>query len=184
MVHISDSNRIFLLFSLILSATLLFTSCRQPSDNSKRTDLFPSLAGAWKEKLQFQTGAFAEIKDLEFMYVFNAGGTMTESSNYDAAPPVPPAYGIWKHVGGNEYEAKYEFYITRISSPAESTSSSGGWLPAGFQPDAVDDAFSLAIPAACSLCPYGRGCIGKRPLRRRFQRNQEHGKLRQRQPEC
>lgn len=131
MVNISNSNRTFILFSLTLFATLLFTSCRQASDNSKRTDLFPSLAGAWKEKLQFQTGAFTEIKDLEFMYVFNAGGTMTESSNYDAAPPVPPAYGIWRHVGGNEYEAKYEFYITRIPSQAESTSSSGGWLPAG-----------------------------------------------------
>ena len=87
--------------------------------------------GAWKEKLQFQSGAFAETKDLEFMYVFNAGGTMTESSNYDAAPPVPPAYGIWKHVGDNDYEARYEFYITRIPSPAESSASSGGWLPSG-----------------------------------------------------
>jgi len=65
------------------------------------------------------------------MLVFNAGGTMTESSNYDAAPPVPPAYGIWKQVAGHEYEAKYEFYMTRIASPAESKSSSGGWLPAG-----------------------------------------------------
>lgn len=131
MVNISNSNRIFTLCSLMLLATLLFSSCRQPSDNSKRTDLFPSLAGTWKEKLQFQTGPLAEIRDLEFMFVFNAGGTMTESSNYDAAPPVPPAYGIWKHVDGNEYEAKYEFYMTRIPSPAESTSSGGGWLPAG-----------------------------------------------------
>src|SRR6266478_3224875 len=73
-----------------------------------------SLVGAWRGKVQFKTGAFAEVKDLEFLYVFNAGGTMTESSNYDAAPPVAPAYGIWKKMGGNEYEAKYEFYITRI----------------------------------------------------------------------
>ena len=131
MVNSSNSNQTFLLSSLMLFVTLLFTSCRLQSDDSNRTDLSPSLAGAWKEKLQFQTGAFAEIKDLEFMYVFNAGGTMTESSNYDAAPPVPPAYGIWKHVDGNEYEAKYEFYITRIPSPAESKSSSGGWLPGG-----------------------------------------------------
>jgi hypothetical protein len=115
----------------MLFATLVFTSCRQPSDHSKKTGVFPGLVGAWKERLQFQTGAFAAIKDLEFMYVFNAGGTMTESSNYDAAPPVPPAYGIWKHVGSNEYEAKYEFYLTRIPTPAESTISSGGWLPAG-----------------------------------------------------
>ena len=39
-----------------------------------------------------------ETKDLEFMYAFNVSGTMTESSNYDAAPPVPPAYGVWKKV--------------------------------------------------------------------------------------
>ena len=41
-----------------------------------------NLAGAWRGKVQFTSGAFAEIKDLEFMYAFNAGGTMTESSNY------------------------------------------------------------------------------------------------------
>ena len=52
------------------------------------------LAGEWRAQLQFTSGAFASIKDLEFMYSFNQGGTMTESSNYDASPPVPPAYGI------------------------------------------------------------------------------------------
>ncbi len=41
-----------------------------------------SLVGAWRGKIQFKTGTFSTIKDLEFMYVFNAGGTMTESSNY------------------------------------------------------------------------------------------------------
>jgi hypothetical protein len=40
--------------------------------------------------LQFQSGTFASIKDLAFLYVFNEGGTMTESSSYDAAPPVAP----------------------------------------------------------------------------------------------
>jgi hypothetical protein len=49
------------------------------------------LAGEWRAQLQFSSGAFAPIKDLEFMYSFNQGGTMTESSNYDASPPVPPA---------------------------------------------------------------------------------------------
>jgi hypothetical protein len=53
------------------------------------------LPGSWRSKVQFEDGAFASIKDLEFMYVFNAGGTLTESSNYDGAPPVPPAYEIW-----------------------------------------------------------------------------------------
>src|SRR5713101_6199191 len=48
------------------------------------------LVGAWRGRVQFRAGPFAAVKDLEFMYVFNAGGTMTESSNYDASPPVPP----------------------------------------------------------------------------------------------
>ena len=54
------------------------------------------VVGAWRSKVQFETGALAGIKDLEFLYVFNAGGTLTESSNYDGAPPVPPAYGVWR----------------------------------------------------------------------------------------
>ena len=79
------------------------------------------LAGEWRAQLQFTSGAFAPIKDLEFMYAFNQGGTMTESSNYDASPPVPPAYGIWRKVGDREFEAKYEFYVTK--APANSTRS-------------------------------------------------------------
>ena len=73
----------------------------------------PQLVGAWKSKVQFKDGAFAEIKDLEFLYVFNAGGTMTESSNYDSSPPVPPAYGVWRSVGPDSFEAKYVFYTTK-----------------------------------------------------------------------
>ena len=63
------------------------------------------LVGEWRAQLQFTSGAFAPVKDLEFMYAFNQGGTMTESSNYDASPPVPPAYGIWRKVGTKEFEA-------------------------------------------------------------------------------
>lgn len=90
----------------------------------------PVLQGAWRAQLQFTTGAFASVKDLEFMYVFNAGGTMTESSNYDGAPPVPPAYGIWRAVGTGEFEAKYEFYIT-APSPPDAFKAGAGWLPSG-----------------------------------------------------
>jgi len=89
-----------------------------------------ALVGAWRSSLQFETGAFAAIKDLEFMYVFNEGGTMTESSNYDGAPPVPPAYGVWREVGPNEFEAKYEYYTTAPSGPDEFLKGAG-WLPAG-----------------------------------------------------
>lgn len=91
----------------------------------------PALVGAWTTKVQFRTGAFAAVKDLEFMMVFNQGGTMTESSNYDGAPPVPPAYGIWRKMGGNRYQAKYVFYNPKAPIKFEDISSGGGWMPAG-----------------------------------------------------
>lgn len=91
----------------------------------------PDLVGEWRAKLQFTSGAFAPIKDLEFMYVFNQGGTMTESSNYDASPPVPPAYGIWRKVGPREFEAKYEFYVTKAPAAFDQIVKGGGWAPAG-----------------------------------------------------
>jgi hypothetical protein len=90
------------------------------------------LTGAWKGKVQFRTGEFSEVKDLEFMWVFNAGGTMTESSNYDGAPPVPPAYGIWRKTGENRYEARYEFYWTNIPAALEDITESGGFTPGGY----------------------------------------------------
>jgi hypothetical protein len=89
------------------------------------------LVGAWRGKVQFKRGAFAAVKDLEFMYVFNEGGTMTESSNYDGAPPVPPAYGLWRKIGPNQFEAKYEFYSTKPPANLDDIAKGGGWLPAG-----------------------------------------------------
>jgi hypothetical protein len=90
----------------------------------------PALVGAWRSSLQFETGAFAAIKDLEFLYVFNAGGTLTESSNYDGAPPVPPAYGVWRALGPNEFEAKYEYFAT-APSDLDAFMKGAGWLPSG-----------------------------------------------------
>jgi hypothetical protein len=89
------------------------------------------LTGAWTAKVQFTTGAFATTKDLEFLLVFNKGGTMTESSNYDSAPPVPPAYGIWKKTAKNQYQAKYVYYITKPPAKFDEISGGGGWMPAG-----------------------------------------------------
>jgi len=89
------------------------------------------LGGAWTTKVQFKTGAFASVKDLEFLMVFNQGGTMLESSNYDAAPPVPPAYGIWRKTGTSRYEAKYVYYITKPPTKFEDISSGNGWMPDG-----------------------------------------------------
>jgi len=90
------------------------------------------LTGAWRAKVQFASGAFAGMKDLEFLYVFNAGGTMTESSNYDAAPPVAPAYGVWREVGPGQYEAKYLFFVTKPPTRLEEITGGGGWPPTGY----------------------------------------------------
>jgi hypothetical protein len=106
-------------------AALLAASCT----TDQQVEPAP-LIGAWRSSVQFETGAFAGIKDLEFMFVFNTGGTLTESSNYDGAPPVPPAYGVWRAVGPMEFEAKYEFYITS-PSPPDAFQGGGGWLPSG-----------------------------------------------------
>jgi len=89
------------------------------------------LVGQWRARLEFEDGDFAAVEDLEFMYVFNAGGTLTESSNYDAAPPVPPAYGIWRRTGPDRFEAKYEFYPTSAPGGLDEITSGGGWLVAG-----------------------------------------------------
>jgi hypothetical protein len=65
------------------------------------------------------------------LYVFNAGGTMTESSNYDGAPPVPPAYGVWKTTGENKFQLKYIFYITKPPTKFDELVGGQGWLPTG-----------------------------------------------------
>jgi hypothetical protein len=90
-----------------------------------------ALTGAWRAQMHFKSGAFAEVKDLEFMYAYNAGGTLTESSNYDAAPPVPPAYGIWRQAGPNRFQSKYVFYITKAPASFQDITKGGGWSPDG-----------------------------------------------------
>jgi hypothetical protein len=91
----------------------------------------PKLVGAWRSGIAFKGGGYASLKDLEFLSVFNSGGTMTESSNYDSMPPVPPAYGVWKQTGPNRYEAKYVYYNTAAPGAFEEISKGGGWSPAG-----------------------------------------------------
>jgi hypothetical protein len=116
----------------VLMVVLLGVDCRsQPKPQAATNTSAVDLVGEWRAQLQFTTGAFASIKDLEFMYVFNQGGTMTESSNYDASPPVPPAYGIWRKAGTREFEAKYEFYVTKPPATFNEIAKGGGWGPAG-----------------------------------------------------
>jgi hypothetical protein len=113
--------------SPLLALTIALLACHA---TPARQEAPPPIIGAWRSSLQFSSGAFAGIKDLEFMYVFNQGGTLTESSNYDGAPPVPPAYGIWRAVSATEFEAKYEFYVT-TPAPPEAFKTGAGWLPSG-----------------------------------------------------
>jgi hypothetical protein len=97
-----------------------------------RRDTGPDpLVGAWRGGVQFTTGAFATTKDLAFMYVFQAGGTMTESSNYDSSPPVPPAYGAWRRVGDRTYEAKYAYFWTKPPTALDEITKGNGWSPGG-----------------------------------------------------
>ena len=112
---------------LVLSACS--GSVSAPADAGRSAD---ELKGAWRTQIRFANGAFASMKDLEFMYVFNQGGTMTESSNYDAAPPVPPAYGVWRATGPRQFEAKYVFYLTAPPKKLEELTGGAGWGPAGF----------------------------------------------------
>jgi hypothetical protein len=87
------------------------------------------MEGAWRSQVRFSSGDLAAAKDLEFLYVFNRGGTMTESSNYDGAPPVPPAYGVWRELGSGRFETVYLFYTSKPPEKLEQITQ--GWGPAG-----------------------------------------------------
>jgi hypothetical protein len=123
----------FYFYRLALSAGMLaglliiLFSCDEK--NILQTD---ELVGAWKGKVQFKTGAYSEIKDFEFMWVYNSGGTMTESSNYDGVPPTPPAYGIWKKTEDKQYETHYEFYWNNVPASYEELAKTGGFPNAGY----------------------------------------------------
>jgi hypothetical protein len=118
---------------IALSTVLITAACgdaRQPqSGASPEPD---SLVGAWRTQMRFSGGAFVDMKVLEFMYVLNAGGTMTESPNYDGAPPVPPAYGVWKKIGSRQYELTQASYVTKAPATFDDTKG-GGWASAGME---------------------------------------------------
>jgi hypothetical protein len=111
---------------------LLVAGCARTTSNvPPPAAALPALVGAWRADVQFTGGAFAATKDLQFLYTFNSGGTMTESSNYDGVPPVPPAYGVWRETAANQFEAKYVFFTTRPPGDFKDLSGGGGWLPSG-----------------------------------------------------
>ena len=122
----------FLLPTLGLMIALFASSCTTVITSKTTESSYDALVGAWKGHVQFKTGAFAAIKDLDFLYVFNAGGTMTESSNYDAMPPVTPAYGAWEKTGPHQYEARYVYYWTKPPAALDEITKGGGWAPGGY----------------------------------------------------
>jgi hypothetical protein len=117
---------------LILSAILLTVGYAATSSSTRHKDSgSDNLVGAWRSRVQFKSGSFASVKDLEFMYAINSGGTMTESSNYDASPPVPPAYGVWRKVQPTQYEAKYVFFLSKAPKSFDEIANGGGWSAGG-----------------------------------------------------
>src|SRR4051812_44338466 len=118
---------------LVLPVLLFLAGCRnEPSPQSTVSANPGNLVGAWRSKIAFRSGPLAEMKDLEFLYAYNAGGTMTESSNYDeAANSSPPAYGVWKQTGPRIFETNYVFYTTKAATPGDGAHGGNDWWPAG-----------------------------------------------------
>ena len=115
-----------------LAAVLAVGGCKNAPPSQEGLADGGELVGAWRSKITFKSGALAEMKNLEFLYSYNAGGTMTESSNYDeAANSTPPAYGVWRRIRPRTFETKYLFYMTKAPNPAEGEPASGDWWPAG-----------------------------------------------------
>ena len=119
------------LLLVALATAVITAACAKDQSSGDTAPSEATLVGAWRSKIVFQNGALAGVKDLEFMYAYNAGGTMTESSNYDeAANSSPPAYGIWKQISPRTFQTNYVFFTTK--EPASGAGSpKGDWWPAG-----------------------------------------------------
>lgn len=118
---------------IMLAAVLLISGCRNGSSSQMSIAADRgTLVGAWRSKISFRSGPLAEMKNLEFLYAYNLGGTMTESSNYDeAANSSPPAYGVWKQIDARTFATKYVFYTTKTPDPGDGAPNSSDWWPAG-----------------------------------------------------
>jgi hypothetical protein len=118
---------------LMLSAGLPITGCSNgPTPQQSASAEQRVLVGAWRSKVVFRGGPLAEMKVLEFLLAYNAGGTMTESSNYDeAANSSPPAYGVWRQTGARSFETKYLFFTTQAPDSGAGVTNRSDWWPAG-----------------------------------------------------
>ncbi len=121
-----------LVTALMLAIVLTIAGCANGRSSRNGSVDRDALVGAWRSTIVFQNGPLAEMKGLEFLYAYNAGGTMTESSNYDeAANSSPPAYGVWKQTDPRTFETKYVFYTTKAPGPEDGAPNSSDWWPAG-----------------------------------------------------
>jgi lysophospholipid acyltransferase (LPLAT)-like uncharacterized protein len=73
----------FLLIVIAFILALFIKGFGQQISYAKDINTQDKIIGQWRSQMEFSTGAFASVKDLEFMYVFNYGGTMTESSKIE-----------------------------------------------------------------------------------------------------
>lgn len=121
-------SRIVRLALPALATIVLFAGCSSGTGAMNRS----RLAGAWRSQVTFQSGPLAGAPHPQFLYGFNPGGTMTESSNYDeAANSSPPAYGVWKTTGERKFLAKYVFFTTKAADSTTAMRTGSDWWPAG-----------------------------------------------------
>jgi hypothetical protein len=116
------------LLAAVFVAALLAAGCHVAIDTDSA-----DLTGSWRSDVVFTSGAYADptYKGVKFLYAFNPGGSMMESANYDAVPPVPPAYGVWEKTGRRQFVARYEFFITKPPASFDELAKGGGWMPDG-----------------------------------------------------
>ena len=127
-----------------LSVMLALAALSACNAGSPSTSAQPNaLVGAWRSHIKVTSGALASMPDLQFMTVFNAGGTMTESSNFDGVPPVPPAYGVWHRISERRFQAKYDFWVTKPPAVLDELTKGGGWMPNGY--GTLTETITLAV---------------------------------------
>jgi hypothetical protein len=80
------------------------------------------LEGGWRVQVTIETGPFTGSQ--QYLMVYSAGGGMIESSNFDSAPPVPPAYGSWLASGESSFRSTYVFFTTE---PVDQLDAAAGW---------------------------------------------------------
>lgn len=112
------------------------------SNNASKTA--PSLEGGWRAHVGFTSGPLKGVP-FQFLITYAAGGGMVESSNFDEAPPVPPAYGSWGRTGTNTFKSSYVFWTTKAAGAQGWTFSGSGVLDETISLDATGDAYTSTI---------------------------------------